>query len=126
MMLGQKYWNNFCQHHSNQLSAKRAICFDSNQDGWCTVQNFEQMYEKVYESMVNCRVAVKSEDEPQWLNHNGEPVAREEDAYGRKAQHSLVRPDKVLFVDEVGCNTSQNHNGNIGGKKFLINPNSQA
>ena len=84
------------------------------------------MYEKVYESMVNCGIAVKSEDEPQWLNRNGEPVAKEEDAYGKKTQHSLVHPDKVLFVDEVGCNTSQKYDGNIGGKKFLINPNSQA
>ena len=83
-LLGQKYWSNFCPCSINQLSAKRVVQFDSNQDDWCTVHNFEQMYEKVYESMVNCGVVVKWEDEPWWVNHDGAPVNREEDAYGRK------------------------------------------
>ena len=37
-----------------------------------------------------------------------------------------MHPEKVLFVDEVGCNTSQKSDGNIGGEKFLVDPDSQA
>ena len=32
----------------------------------------------------------------------------------------LLHPDKLLFMDEVGSNTSQAKDRNIGGKKFLI------
>jgi len=53
-------------------------------------------------------------------------VEREGDAYGRNTQFELVHPEKVIFVDEVGSNTSQKNDGNIGGEKFLIDPDSQA
>jgi len=76
--------------------------------------------------MVNCGVAVKWEDKPQWFNHDGAPVEREKDAYGRKTQFELVHPEKVFFVDEVRSNTSQKNDRNIGGEKFLIDPDSQA
>ena len=126
MLLGQKDWNNFCSRHSNQLSAKRAVRFDSNRDDWCTVKNFELMYQKVYNSMVDCGVAIKWEDGEHWVNNENEPVELEKDAYGRKTAYSLMHPEKVLFVDEVGCNTSQKSDGNIGGEKFLVDPDSQA
>jgi len=31
----------------------------------------------------------------------------------------LIQPDKFLTVDEVGCNTSQKNDGNIGGELML-------
>jgi len=31
----------------------------------------------------------------------------------------LLKYDKLLFVDEVGSNTSQATDGNIGGEKFM-------
>lgn len=31
-----------------------------------------------------------------------------------------------FFVNEVGCNTSQKSNGNVGGEKFIIDKNSRA
>jgi hypothetical protein len=30
----------------------------------------------------------------------------------------MQRPDKLLFVDEVGSNTSTTKDGNVGGEKF--------
>ena len=84
MLLGQKYWNNFCSRHSNQLSAKRAVWFDSNRNDRCTIKNFELMYQKVYNSMVDCGVAIKWEDSEHWVNNENEPVELEKDAYGRK------------------------------------------
>jgi hypothetical protein len=40
----------------------------------------------------------------------------------RKKQwkHLLTHPELVFFVDEVGSHTSQWHNGNVGGQKFII------
>jgi hypothetical protein len=34
--------------------------------------------------------------------------------------HKLTRPEKVLFVDEVGENTSQKQDGHIGGWKLVV------
>jgi len=76
--------------------------------------------------MADCGVAIKWADDPKWFSHDGVMVESEEEAFGRKTEYELIHPDKVLFVDEVGCNTSQKNDGNIGGEKFLVCPDSQA
>ena len=38
-------------------------------------------------------------------------------------RYLLSHPEMVLFVDEVGDNTSQKKNGNIRGQKFIIDTN---
>jgi len=38
----------------------------------------------------------------------------------------LIGLDKVIFVDEVGCNTLQKNDGNVGGEKLLMCLDSQA
>jgi len=59
------------------------------------------MCEKIYDSMVNCGVAIKREDGKHWVNHQNKWVDLEQDAYGRETAYSLIHPEKVLFVDEV-------------------------
>jgi hypothetical protein len=55
-----------------------------------------------------------------WVDVNGN-ACDEEQAFGsRKATHTLTRPDMVLFVDEVGCNTSQVGDGHVGGQKKIV------
>jgi len=49
--LGMKYWRNFLKRHP-QIASKKAVCFDSNHDNWCTHQNFLAMYEMVHSAMV--------------------------------------------------------------------------
>jgi len=76
------------------------------------------MYDEVYDAMVEAGVAKKLE-EPMWVNMEGQ-VCEKEEAFGRKATHTLTRPDMVLFVDEVGCNTSQVGDGHVGGQKKIV------
>jgi hypothetical protein len=76
------------------------------------------MYDDVYDAMVEAGVAKKL-DEPIWVNNEGIETD-EKDAFGRKATHALCHPDYVVFVDEVGCNTSQEGDGAHGGKKRLL------
>jgi len=84
------------------------------------------MYEKIYTWMADCGVVIKWADGPKQFNHNEAIVKSEEEAFGRKAEYELICPDKVIFVDEVGCNTSQKNDGNISGEKFLVCADSQA
>ena len=71
------------------------------------------MYDEVYNGMVEAGVAVKL-DEPMWVDKEGVETTKD-NSFGRKVTHQLIHPDYVLFVDEVGCNTSQEGDGARGG-----------
>ena len=76
--------------------------------------------------MVDCGVAIKWMDGPKWYNNDGAVVDKEEDAFGRKTAFELIHAEKVLFIDEVGCNMSKKNDGNIRGDKISCVPDSQA
>jgi hypothetical protein len=40
--------------------------------------------------------------------------------FDRATKHVLTHPEQVLFVDEVGANTSQKQDRNIGGRKLVV------
>jgi hypothetical protein len=46
-------------------------------------------------------------------------VEEVKDAFGLKKQYFLLHPNKVIFVNEVGNNTRQPNDRNIGGEKFI-------
>jgi hypothetical protein len=43
-----------------------------------------------------------------------------QESIGRETHFLLTRPDYILFVDKVGCNTLQKSDGNVGGQKFVV------
>jgi hypothetical protein len=57
---------------------------------------------------------------------DGRVTDRKEDSYGRETTFLLTHPDYIFFVDEVGCNTSQKSDGNVGGQKFVVQKNKRA
>ncbi len=122
--LGKQYWRNFKKRHP-ELKTKKAVRFDSNREDWCTYENFETMYKLVYQNMVKSRVAIELEEEVM-LKSDGAITQNPEEQVGRKTKFVLTRPEFVFFVDEVGCNTSQKNDGNVGGQKFLVQGNQQA
>jgi hypothetical protein len=46
---------------------------------------------------------------------DGRVTDNEKERYGRETSFLLTHPEYVFFVDEVGCNTLQKLDGNIGG-----------
>jgi hypothetical protein len=80
--------------------------------------NFLQMYDAVYKAMETAGVAVRL-PHATWVNKNQEETT-EDLAFGRKATHLLTRPDNVVFVDEVGFNTSQEGDEALGGGKKML------
>ena len=54
-------------------------------------------------------------DEEVWLNKSGDVVANEKGALVMKTKYILKHPNKLIFVDEVGSNTSQAKDGQKGG-----------
>jgi hypothetical protein len=118
MVLGKGYWAGFMKRNKHLVKAKKAVKFDSKRADWCTYQNFELMYNEVYEAMVAEGIAMRLES-PTLFDKSDHIVEDESDAFGLPTKYFLLRPDKLLFVDEVGSNTSQVKDGNIGGEKFL-------
>ena len=116
--LGSHYWVNFKKRHP-EINSKRAVRFDSKRDDWCTMENFEKMYRGVYAALVNANVAIELEEEV-FIKLDGTITEKEEESVGRKTRFVLTRPEYCLYVDEVGCNTSQKTDGNVGGQKFVV------
>ena len=75
------------------------------------------MYELIIEEL--CLAGVAEElDTPKWMDMNGKEVD-EELAYGCKVTHAVTYPEWIIFMDEVGSDTSQKGDGHIGGEKRL-------
>ena len=117
--LGQSYWCGFMKRHGHKIKAKKGIRFDDKRADWCTHANFKSMYEEVYSEMVAGGIAMKL-DTPVWLSSVGKIVKSKEEAFGMKTKFILNHPHKLLFVDEVGSNSSQAKDGSCGGEKFLV------
>jgi hypothetical protein len=80
---------------------------DVKRNSWVTRENFKNMYENVYERMVEAGIAEKEEIEMQY-----------EEGLPSKYTHTL--PEYLLFVDETGCNTNQLNDGKVGGEVYFI------
>lgn len=117
--LGSGYWKGFMKRNGHIVKAKKGVKFDAKRADWCTYLNFETMYNNVYSEMVEGGIAERL-DNPVWLNKEGQIVEHEEEAFGLPTRYRLLHPNKLLFVDEVGSNTSQAKDGNMGGEKFLV------
>jgi hypothetical protein len=57
--LGQRYWQNFCRRKAHVITSKKSVRFESKRDDWCRLENFDGMYDGVYEKLVQSRVSEK-------------------------------------------------------------------
>jgi hypothetical protein len=93
---------------------------DSKRDDWCRLENFEDMYNGVYEKLADACIAEVLYDEV-LLDRHINSAQTEADAYRRKIKYSLKHTEKLIFVDEVGdTNISQKGDGNAGGQKVIV------
>jgi hypothetical protein len=83
------------------------------------------MYDDVYATFGMANVAIKL-DKPQWIDRDNNIVANEEEAFGRKSDILVTRPDMIIMVDECGDNTSQKQDGTKGGQKKITPTNGRA
>ena len=118
MLLGTGYWNRFMRRHRHIIRSKRSVKFEAKRAEWCTYENFSEMYAHIYEAMVEHGIASKCDTKVK-IDKQGEIVEHSDEAFGLPTQYLIQRPDKLLFVDEVGSNTCTTKDGHVGGEKFL-------
>jgi hypothetical protein len=117
MELGPGYWRGFMKQNGHLVRAKKAVKFDTKRSEWCSYANMEEMYNKEHNSLVTAGLAVKH-DEPVWRSAASN-IVPEEIMFGCKSTFELIHPEWLVFVNEVGSNTSQTKDGNIGGQTYL-------
>ena len=117
-LLGAGYWYGFRKRNKHKLVSKRGVQFGHNRSEWCKYDNFQNMYQLVYEAMEHAGVATKLA-EPEWQNKMGETVNSQAEACGEKVAYKITHADHILYVDEVGNNTSQRDDGHKG-EKYLV------
>ena len=105
--LGTAWYRGFLNRHAAQLTTSGTVIKDVKRRTWVTQENFENMYENVYKTMVEAGVAEELEE------------AIQLDA-GLPTKYKLTVPDHVLFVDETGSNTNQLNDGRVGGERFIL------
>ncbi|KAL3773882.1 hypothetical protein ACHAWO_007202 [Cyclotella atomus] len=118
--LTQGWWYGFLKRNAFRIVTKRGEKFACMRSNWTTYENIAQMYDVIYDEMVDAGVAVYLEVKI-FTDREGN-VVDEEFAYGFAQDIKITHPDYILFADEVGCNTSQKDDGNVGGKKMLCEP----
>ena len=75
------------------------------------------MYECVGDEMIDAGIIVRRTT-PTWMNSIGE-IVEEEDTFGCKVLHDIVHPEYAIVLDEVGGNTNQKGDGNVGGEPMM-------
>jgi hypothetical protein len=82
------------------------------------MENFETMYDFIYDKLAEKKSAEVWEEE-KMLDRKGNIVTNKEDMYGRPKKYNLTHPEKLIFVDEVGETTSQANGGDKTGTKYV-------
>ena len=106
-VLGRKYWALFKKRWEHKLVSKRGQKFAMDRNNALTYSNMRQMYEDVYESLVEAGVATKL------------PAPMLTEPGNLKCNYQVTHPEMCLVVDEVGGNLNQKDDGHVGGQKFM-------
>jgi hypothetical protein len=109
--LGNCYWKNFYRRNAETISAKKAVRVDSKRDDWCLLDNFEDVYDGIYERLWGAGVAEKL-DITTWLRDMQRHMGK------RHSTRSYIQ--NLVMVDELVENISQKGDGNFGGQKFVV------
>jgi hypothetical protein len=117
--VGVCWYKNFMARNREALKRGRCKVKDQKRCTWCTYEHFSNMYDGVYEAMVEAGVAVEHNEE-KMFDVSGNIVTDVNQMDGRPSKYELKHPERVIFVDETGCNTNQKDDGYAGGQLFVL------
>jgi hypothetical protein len=82
-VVGNRWYRNFINRHKDKIKCKPCRVQDRKRLTWCTHANFMNMYDLVYEAMVEAGVAIKHPEEVR-LDKNNQVTINQDEAVGRK------------------------------------------
>ncbi len=116
--VGRRCWGKFMKRNRHKIVSKRGQKYELNWQNWTTYSNFIHIYDHCIGEMVEAGIAVKL-DKPVGVDWFGN-ICSEDDAFGCKFFHKLVRLDMCICEDEVGGNTCMKGDRHARGQLMLV------
>jgi hypothetical protein len=107
------------RRHEDVLKRCQVKIQDMQLSSWCTVEHFTNMYNRIYDAMVECGVAELLEYEIMY-DREGNETTDPSKMWGHPTRYRMLKPERCVFVGETGCNTNQTDDGHYGGELFVI------
>jgi hypothetical protein len=122
--VGKGYYSGFMKRYRHLLVSKKGRRFALNRSEWMHPKYIKQMYENIYDILVDARVAQKLENYD--FEGNIVPIGSDKQ-YGFPSDIYIPPENRDLFFfcDETGINTCQRNDGHNGGKKYIVPPEMQ-
>jgi hypothetical protein len=114
----RNWWQGFKKRHASKIVSKKGEKFASNRVDWTKLSNIKQMYEYIYNKMIDAHIASPCVN-PVYTDREGIEV-EESDRLGLIQEMKIDHPDYILFADESGCQTNQKQDGNLGNRKYIV------
>ncbi len=126
--LTNQYWRaGFMKRNAVALSRAKGNRIAACRSEWTTFENIVEMYNLVYDQMVDAGLAKKLSPEDQyWTDDHGSRVETEAEAFGSKIEVEITHPEWILFGDEVGTDINQKEDGQIAGTNYCIGKGTRA
>lgn len=105
VIVGVKWYNSFMKRYSHFIRKQKCKVQAMNRGQYCTKQNFSNKYNCIYKNMVEVGVAVKIDQEIMY-DETGAIISHRSIMVGRPTMYVLTNPERVVFVDQTGCNTN--------------------
>lgn len=121
-LIGRGWYQKFLKRFKDKLKCVIAFVKDNQRATWNTWYHYNNMYNHIYNRMVDARVA-RLRDAEVYVNKVGDIVLSEEDSYGLPTQFAVTVPQYIIFADEAGANTNQKEDGQVGQRKFVVDKN---
>ena len=115
--VGKAFWRQLRRRNKHRMHTKRGRRFHVNRLRWSKRKHIEKMYTQIYKSYLDAGVARRL-DKAENRNRDGVVVESDSERFGEPCDIEVLHPDHILFMDEVGCNTNQKEDKNIGGTTY--------
>jgi hypothetical protein len=101
------------------LATAKGNCITASRSESTTFNNILEMYNMMYVQMIDAGLAKDlSIKENCWMNHCGDRVKTEEEAFRSKIKVEITHLEWILSGDEVGTYINQKEDGKIAGNNY--------
>ena len=112
------WWAGFLCQHEHELVTKQRERFALNRHDWMTLENIKQIYDVIYDEMVDAKIAIELVAHTSTDQYGN--TVDEEGQFGMKQNSQITHPSYIMFADESGFSTLQKKDDHVGGQKFVV------
>lgn len=117
--VGARWYENFMRRHREHIKRVSLSTADDKRWTFQTRENFQTMYDNIYQQMEECGAAVKFQNNVMY-DATGNFTDNEDEMVGLPSPYFLIEKEMVLFVDEMGDNTNQKAETRVGQEKIVV------